>query len=251
MGINKQIEKYWKNRVLFSWGKYEKMKELRYRINHYIHERYPIYDCKDKKVLEIGCGGGLDSIEYAKNGAQVWATDFTDEAVEFTTNRVKKLNFDNIRVEKVDVRNISYKDNSFDIVHVYGILHHIIEVNDAVKEILRVLKPGGSMYAMFYNKNSLLYYHSIMYLRGVVEGEFEKGLTEEDLMSKYSEAKFGCPYTKIYTEDEVKELCKLTGFRQIETHIDAPHIDTLETRKVEISNLPKNMGWHITVKAMK
>ena len=166
-------------------------------------------------------------------------------------NLVKKLNFDNIRVEKVDVRNLSYKDNSFDIVHVYGILHHIIEVNDAVKEILRVLKPGGSMYAMFYNKNSLLYYHSIMYLRGVVEGEFEKGLTEEDLMSKYSEAKFGCPYTKIYTEDEVKELCKLTGFRQIETHIDAPHIDTLETRKVEISNLPKNMGWHITVKAMK
>ena len=122
---------------------------------------------------------------------------------------------------------------------------------DIWKECVRVLKPGGSMYAMFYNKNSLLYYHSIMYLRGVVEGEFEKGLTEEDLMSKYSEAKFGCPYTKIYTEDEVKELCKLTGFRQIETHIDAPHIDTLETRKVEISNLPKNMGWHITVKAMK
>ena len=137
------------------------------------------------------------------------------------------------------------------VVHVFGILHHITDVDVGVKEILRVLKPGGSVYAMFYNKNSLLYYHSIMYLRGVVDGEFERGLTEEDLVSKYSEAETGCPYTKIYTEDSVEKLFYDNGFGKVETQIDSPHIDTLEERKVEIKNLPRNLGWHISTKATK
>ena len=91
---------------------------------HRAQDKYPFKDSAGKKVLEIGCGGGLDSIEYAKSGAQVWATDFTDEAVEFTTDRVNKLNMGStvvasngrIRVDKVDVRNIQYEDNFFDLI---------------------------------------------------------------------------------------------------------------------------------------
>ena len=251
MSIDNKIEKYWKGRVLFSWGKYEKMRKLRYDINHYMHEFYPFKNCKNKKILEIGCGGGIDSMEYSRNGGNVWATDLTDEAVEFTKGRIERNNFQNIKVEKVSVKDIPYEDNFFDIVHVMGILHHITDVDVGVKEILRVLKPGGSVYAMFYNKNSLLYYHSIMYLRGVVDGEFERGLTEEDLVSKYSEAETGCPYTKIYTEDSVEKLFYDNGFGKVETQIDSPHIDTLEERKVEIKNLPRNLGWHISTKATK
>lgn len=251
MSINKKIEQYWKGRVLFSWGKYEEMRKLRYDINYYMHGFYPFESCKNKKILEIGCGGGIDSIEYSRNGGNVWATDFTDESVEYLSGRVKRNDFKNIKVEKVDVRDIPYEDNFFDIVHIYGILHHITNVDNGVREILRVLKPGGSVYAMFYNKNSLLYYHSIMYLRGVVEGEFEKGLTEEDLVSKYSEAQHGCPYTKIYTEDSVEKLFYDNGFGKVETQIDSPHIDTMDTRKVEIKNLPRNLGWHISTKATK
>ena len=190
-------------------------------------------------------------MEYSRNGGNVWATDLTDEAVEFTKGRIERNDFKNIKVEKVSVKDIPYEDNFFDVVHVFGILHHITDVDVGVKEILRVLKPGGSVYAMFYNKNSLLYYHSIMYLRGVVNGEFERGLTEEDLVSKYSEAETGCPYTKIYTEDSVEKLFYDNGFGKVETQIDSPHIDTLEERKVEIKNLPRNLGWHISTKATK
>ena len=251
MSIDNKIEKYWKGRVLFSWGKYEKMRKLRYGINHYMHKFYPFENCVGNNILEIGCGGGIDSLEYLRNGGNVWATDLTDEAVEFTKGRIKRNDFKNIKVEKVSVKDIPYEDNFFDIVHVFGILHHITDVDVGVKEILRVLKPGGSVYAMFYNKNSLLYYHSIMYLRGVVDGEFERGLTEEDLVSKYSEAETGCPYTKIYTEDSVEKLFYDNGFGKVETQIDSPHIDTLEERKVEIKNLPRNLGWHISTKATK
>ena len=251
MSIDNKIEQYWKGRVLFSWGKYEEMRKLRYDINHYVYGFYPFENCKNKKILEIGCGGGIDSMEYSRNGGNVWATDLTDESVEFTKGRIERNHFKNIKVEKVSVKDIPYEDNFFDVVHVFGILHHITDVDVGVKEILRVLKPGGSVYAMFYNKNSLLYYHSIMYLRGVVNGEFERGLTEEDLVSKYSEAETGCPYTKIYTEDSVEKLFYDNGFGKVETQIDSPHIDTLEERKVEIKNLPRNLGWHISTKATK
>ena len=227
------------------------MRKLRYDINHYVHGFYPFENCKNKKILEIGCGGGIDSMEYSRNGGNVWAADLTDEAVEVTKGRIERNDFKNIKVEKVSVKDIPYEDNFFDVVHVFGILHHITDVDVGVKEILRVLKPGGSVYAMFYNKNSLLYYHSIMYLRGVVNGEFERGLTEEDLVSKYSEAETGCPYTKIYTEDSVEKLFYDNGFGKVETQIDSPHIDTLEERKVEIKNLPRNLGWHISTKATK
>ena len=46
MKINKDIEKYWKNRVLWSWGKYEDMRDLRYGINHYMHNFYPFAKSK-------------------------------------------------------------------------------------------------------------------------------------------------------------------------------------------------------------
>ena len=57
MSIDNKIEQYWKGRVLFSWGKYEEMRKLRYDINHYVHGFYPFENCKNKNILEIGCGG--------------------------------------------------------------------------------------------------------------------------------------------------------------------------------------------------
>ena len=67
-------------RVLFSWGKYEEMRKLRYDINHYVGGFYHLKNCKLRKILEIGCGGGIDSMEYSRNGEKyLKKTDLTDE----------------------------------------------------------------------------------------------------------------------------------------------------------------------------
>ncbi|GAF86172.1 unnamed protein product, partial [marine sediment metagenome] len=58
-------------------------------------------------------------------------------------------------------------------------------------------------------------------------------------------------YSKVYTKEEAKRLFHTSGFKDISVEVRYPMIDTTTERKVEISNLPSNLGWHLIVKAQK
>lgn len=249
--MSKEIYDYWSHRIPYTWGSYKEMRNLRYGLQDYMHDVFNFNQFKDKKVLEIGCGSGIDSVEFAKNGAHVWATDMTQNAVEETIKLFKKLKFDTYphTIEKADVTDLPYQDSFFDLVYTYGVIHHIPPVEKALHEIYRVLRPGGSCYAMLYHRDSLLYYYSILFIGGIMRDGFKNGLTERQLLSKYGEAKQGCPYTRVYTEAEAKQLFK--DFKNVETQVEYPVIDTPLVRKVKIPNLPRHLGWHIIVKARK
>jgi hypothetical protein len=117
-------------------------------------------------------------------------------------------------------------------------------------ELLRVLKPSGTIYAMLYHRDSLLYNYSILYLRGVKEGWFQLGLTEDQVLSRFSEGKEGCPYTVAYTGVEANNLLKFNGFTPISTSIHYNVVDELDRRKVKFIG-PSHLGWHLVVKAVK
>ena len=245
---------YWNKRTPYTWGSYKDMRELRYKLQDYMLDTFRFQDFKGKKVLEIGCGSGIDSAEFIKNGADVYATDMTESAVKHTKNLFKKLNFNEeviSNVRKVDARNLPFEDNFFDHIYTYGVLHHIPDVKDAVSEIYRVLNPKGSCHVMLYHKNSLLYYYSILYLGGIKHKGFDEGLNEEQLTAKYSEAKENCPYTKVYTREDSYMLFKEAGFENIEVSIKYNVIDTDKIRKIKVDNMPNELGWHIIVKTLK
>lgn len=251
---NKEIYDYWNNRTPYTWGKYKDMRKLRYELQDYMFDTFRFQDFKGKKVLEIGCGSGIDSAEFAKYGADIYATDMTDKAVNHTKNLFKRLNMNEeliSRIKKVNATNLPFEDNFFDLVYVYGVLHHIPIVERALDEIYRVLKPGRQCFVMLYHKDSLLYYYSVLYLGGVVFKGFKKGLSEKEVLAKYSEGKMGNPYSKVYTKDEAKRLFYTSGFKDITVEVKYPMIDTTTERKVEIPNLPSNLGWHLIVKAQK
>jgi len=69
-------------------------------------------------------------------------------------------------------------------------------------------------------------------------------------LAKYSEAKMGNPYTRVYTVDEAKRMFYLEGFDDVTVDVEFPVIDTTTERKVKVPNLPKNLGWHLIVKAI-
>jgi len=245
------IYDYWNKYTPCSIGTYEELYKIRYELQDYMHDVFKFEEFKGKKVLEIGCGSGIDAIEFAKAGAKIWITDMTDKAVNHTKKLFEELNLEAEDICKVDATCLPHESDFFDLVYAFGVLHHIPRFEKAIKEIYRILKPGGKCYAMVYHRNSMLYNHSILYLGGFIRGGFEKGLGEKELLCLYSEMNEGCPYSRVFTPEEAFRLFKSVGFKQVRTDIEYPVIDTFHERKVKIPGMPKHFGWHLIIKAVK
>ena len=93
-------------------------------------------------VLELGCGTGYFTRELARSGADVVAIDVSPDLLE-----IAKANSSapNVRYEIQNAYALTYPDGVFDSVVGSSVLHHL-EIEEAVREIYRVLKPGGTIY---------------------------------------------------------------------------------------------------------
>src|SRR6266496_1260618 len=94
------------------------------------------------RVLELGCGTGYFTRELARSGADIVAIDVSPELLE-----IAKANCStpNVRYEIHNAYELSYPDAGFDSVVGSSVLHHL-ELEEALGEIYRVLKPGGTIY---------------------------------------------------------------------------------------------------------
>jgi ubiquinone/menaquinone biosynthesis C-methylase UbiE len=122
---------------------------------HYaVQPTYPIYQrmrsmvgiSSGKRILEYGCGEGWVTSDLALSGAFVSAFDISDEAVRKTRLLLESTGFSaNCTVETMGAEALSYPDESFDIAVGFAILHHL-DLDRAIPELYRVLKPGGAAY---------------------------------------------------------------------------------------------------------
>lgn len=152
----------------------------------------------DEKVLDVGCGRGMLLIELAKRlpqgkayGVDLWfSKDQSGNKIEQAITNVKAKKMENrVEISTADMRTLPYPDGTFDAVVSSFALHNISDEegrNQALSEILRVLKPGGKFtlldirngvqYARFLNQTktanavySNLIYSYCPFLR-IVEG---------------------------------------------------------------------------------
>ena len=95
-------------------------------------------------ALELGCGTGFFSLNLKQAGVldRVSVTDISPGMVRAAQENARRLGFE-IDGRVADAESIPYPDNSFDVVVGHAILHHIPDVELALREVLRVLKPGG------------------------------------------------------------------------------------------------------------
>lgn len=110
----------------------------------------PFETLKDRSVLEIGCGMGLHSELMATAGARVTALDVSDTSVEATQRRAALKGFA-IDARQGDAAAMEFPDASFDFVWSWGVIHHAAYTGRIVRQIHRVLKPGGQARVMVYN----------------------------------------------------------------------------------------------------
>lgn len=109
--------------------------ENRYILKH-------LDNLKDKYILDLGCGAGENSVYFAQKGAKPVAADYSPKMVEIALELAAK---NGVKIEgcTANAMALDFPDNTFDIVYAANLLHHIPEPLIALKEMHRVLKPGG------------------------------------------------------------------------------------------------------------
>src|SRR5712692_1788170 len=221
---------------------FERVEAHRYAKEWHIPEAANFAGACGLRVLEIGCGLGIDGAQFAKAGADYTGVDLTDAAVELARKHFELLGLrSNFRT--ADAENLDFVDDSFDLVYSHGVLHHTPDTALAVREIHRVLKPGGRASVMLYHRGSYNYRVGIRVLRragasllksegGIkmvsrVTGEPIESLREharqlktrsngylssDEFLSQSTDGA-GNPLARVYSRREARELFR--DFRQV------------------------------------
>jgi ubiquinone/menaquinone biosynthesis C-methylase UbiE len=95
------------------------------------------------RVLDLGCGAGHVSFQVAEVAAEVVAFDLSSQMLEVVANTAAERGFSNIRTELGAAEKLPFEDASFDAVFSRFSAHHWQDVGLALREVRRVLKPGG------------------------------------------------------------------------------------------------------------
>jgi len=191
----------------------EAMADERYRLEPYIPDFADFKSAKDKEVLEIGVGGGVDFSFWVKYGARATGIDLTEASIQLTKQRLDGLGYseDDYHLAQADAENLQFEDESFDIVYSYGVLHHTPDTHKAFGEVYRVLKKGGLLKAMVYHVPSVTGW--ILWLRYCFfTGRWFK--TPRQAIYEHLES----PGTKAYTTGEMRTILEKHGFRDIDLY---------------------------------
>lgn len=139
-------------------------------------------------LLDFACGNGENGIFGALSGATVHGIDISPEGIENSKKNAEKMGVSERCSHSVmDGENMSFEDNFFDFGVEYGALHHV-DLDAALKEIARVLKPSARMMcieALRHNPLIHAYRKRTPHLRTEWEVEHILGVESLDLMKKY------------------------------------------------------------------
>ena len=145
-------------------------------------------------VLELGCGNGTYSKILAETATLLRATDFSEEMISASRERLKS--FGNIRVEQENCLDLSYEADRFDAIVMVNLLHVIPNPEQALRESRRVLKPGSTLTVVSFT----------------TEGLSSDQL--QNLISRYLETYGPPPETaRTLTVEATRDMLEAAGFR--------------------------------------
>ena len=216
---------------------------------------------RGKRVLEVGCGIGTDSINFARAGAQLTAVDLSSESLRIAAERADVMGVaDRIEFIQANAEELTARltGEPYDLVYSFGVVHHTPRPNLALAAMRALTVPGGTLKLMVYHHRSWKVV-SIVAAKG--HGRFWK---TDELVAEHSEAQTGCPVTFSYTRREARELVERSGFRVQELWVD--HVFPYRVREYVnyryvkepyfrwmpealFSGFERRLGWHLLVTA--
>jgi SAM-dependent methyltransferase len=117
----------------------------------------PFDDLQNKDVLEIGVGSGTQAQLLAQHCKSFTGIDLTKAASAMTSKRFALFNIPGT-VLQMDAERMGFAEGSFDYVWSWGVVHVSADTQRVLREIYRVLRPGGAFTAMVYYRSWWNYY---------------------------------------------------------------------------------------------
>ncbi len=198
---------------------------------------------RDQRLLEIGCGIGLDAARFARHGASVTGVDLAAEPIRlaqaYFAQQALQGDFQMMNGEA-----LLLPDATFDVVYVHGVPQYTCDAARMIAEVHRVLKPGGEAILMVYNRYAWLTLMSVL---------FRVPLEHAD-----------APYFRLYTASAFRHL--LRDFSQVAIHPERFPVPTRLHRGLKamlyntifvrtFNMLPKAwvrpFGWHLMARAIR
>lgn len=171
--VKKQVQAFWQNSPCDSWFTeaargtpefYRTLDEHRYQVHRQLLTAVDFEKTRGLRVLEIGCGCGSEAERFARAGARYTAVDLTNAAVGITQRRFQLASLSGSFTQG-DAENLPFADGSFDLVYSHGVLHHTPDTPRTIREVHRVLAPGGRAMIMLYYRNSFNYQINLKVIR--------------------------------------------------------------------------------------
>jgi ubiquinone/menaquinone biosynthesis C-methylase UbiE len=210
---------------------------------------------RDARLLEIGCGMGTDLLQFSRGGARCFGIDLTPRSIEISQHRFKLYGANGAFMIS-DGEHLPFRSESFDVVYSNGVLHHTPDTEGAIREVHRVLRPGGVAKVMLYHRNSLNYWFEVVLRHGVLGGQFLRGRSAEEIMSRVIEySEHGAtPLVKVYSRKQARALFSL--FKDVE--VDVEQLRRAELRFLSplvsesmLDALRRRIGWNVIITAIK
>jgi ubiquinone/menaquinone biosynthesis C-methylase UbiE len=216
---------------------------------------------RGKRVLEVGCGIGTDSINFARAGAHLTAVDLSPESLRIAQDRAEVMGVaDRIDFRQANAEELSsvVGDGLYDLVYSFGVIHHTPNPEAALAQMRALTAPGGVLKLMVYHRRSWKVFWILAFQE---RGRFWRA---DEFIAKHSEAQTGCPVTYSYTRAEARELVERNGFDVRDLHVD--HVfpyripDYVEYRYVKepyfrwmpdslFHAFERRFGWHLMITA--
>ncbi|HEX9366919.1 MAG TPA: class I SAM-dependent methyltransferase [Vicinamibacterales bacterium] len=212
-----------------------------------------------RRVLEIGCGIGTDTVNFARAGAQVTAVELSEASAALARQRLQVYGLgDRVTVHVGNAEDLPaiLPRQTFDLVYSFGVIHHSPRPRRIVEHLRGYMTRQSELRLMVYARVS---YKLFSILR-------EEGVRDmariDELVARRSEAQTGCPVTYTYLVEDARKL--LDGFAigemrkahiftwDVEAYRRHEYVKAPEWAGVsddDLAALERELGWHLLIRA--
>ncbi len=236
---------------------FDEVEKRKYFVEFHIPKFADFERWKDKEVLEIGCGIGTDTINFARAGASVTAVEISKQSLDLAKKRAKIFKLDKkIKFYLANAEKLSkiVPVKKYDLIYSFGVIHHTPHPEKIINEIKKYCHPETVVKIMIYYRYS---WKVLWILLKYGKGVFWK---LDSLVAENSEAATGSPVSYIYSKSQATEL--MEGFDILEITVDhifpykvSEYIKYKYNKVWYFKYLPnflfrileKNFGWHLLI----